>query len=963
MQRTTIPLLICAACFLNVVCPIGLSAAPTVNDISLRGLQIGGATTVIINGKDLLPNPVLVASFPIASQSVKPNAKPGQIELEVQVAAEAVPGIYHLRVATGKGISNPLVVGIDRLPQLPFMEAVETLPVALHGNLTGTKTLATRFKGKKGDRIVADVESQRLGAQLKPILRIKDHQGRQIAWSPTLPRIMGDARVELLLPADGEYTVEMHDLLFRGAAPGYFRLKVGELSFADLVLPLGIQAGTKASLTFASSNLPAATSTEMDATSVTYSTDLAAKVPSVPAYSGSQPRVIVSTHPEIVETAAGGMRQVLPAAPVAISGTLGQPKEEDQFAIPTKPGSRIRVEMVAQGVGSPLDAVLSVRNEAGNQLASNDDRPGNPDAGLELQVPENTNQLVVAVRDLLGRGGRDFVYRIEITDASAPDFTVTADVDRVNIPAEATQALRVQVKRTNYNGKIKLAFQGLPSHVQVSGDEIAEGAAVGLLTLSSAAGSPGGGLTSLIAQADEGTMPPVTSIVRTPESKTSERFPWLRNQLAVAVTEPALVRIAWSGPIESPMLLGEKLPVSVSLTRAEGQAGKVRLRLLTSQVMPRKKVKDKNKEVEVDDVERALRLDGDVTIAADVKQATANVIVPADLPAKPWSLVVAADVLAPDDTTVIASTTTTAVSKTPLVPFHVELAAANGLEAKAGLGDTGKLTGKLRRQNGFSKAVVLTLDGLPKEYAAPTATVAADKEDFEFSVSFAYGSKAAELKNVKLVAQYQPDPKNAELLVRAAPVDVGVIKVVPGEPPPPNPLLAVFEDDEKFVGYLSKGGGQVSLETQDKYSGAAAIKVTPDQRYNETVPNLNVKVRENPGPGEFRFLRFAWKKKGGAAICLQLNHDGAWGVGGSGKPGAKFRYHAGPGGECYGASLAIDDKLPGEFVVVTRDLFADFGEFTLTGLAFSPVDGEFALFDHLHLARTQADLDQLKPAK
>lgn len=350
-------------------------------------------------------------------------------------------------------------------------------------------------------------------------------------------------------------------------------------------------------------------------------------------------------------------------------------------------------------------------------------------------------------------------------------------------------------------------------------------------------------------------------------------------------------------------------------------------------------------------------------VAADAKQATASIIVPPDLPATEWGLVIAADILASDNKTVLATTTTTALTKKAVVPFSLELASGTDVEAKAGMGETGKLSGKIRRQPGFTKPLVLTLVGLPKEYTSPQATVPPEKDDFEFPVSFPYGNKPGELKDVKLVAQYQPDPKNAALLVRSSPVSLGVIKVVPGEPPPPSQKLAVFEDDEKLVSFLSKGGGQISLETQDKYSGVASVKVTPDQRYNEEVPSLNVKIRENPGPGEYRFLRFAWKKKGGAAICLQLNHDGAWGVGGSGKPGAKFRYHAGSGGECYGASVQVDEKLPDAFVVVTRDLFADFGEFTLTGLALSPVDGEFALFDHLYLARAQADLDPPKPEK
>ena len=53
--------------------------------------------------------------------------------------------------------------------------------------------------------------------------------------------------------------------------------------------------------------------------------------------------------------------------------------------------------------------------------------------------------------------------------------------------------------------------------------------------------------------------------------------------------------------------------------------------------------------------------------------------------------------------------------------------------------------------------------------------------------------------------------------------------------------------------------------------------------------------------------------------------------------------------------------MPAEFTVVTRDLFADFGEFTLTGLALSPVDGEFALFDHIYLGTPPEDFELVKP--
>jgi len=49
--------------------------------------------------------------------------------------------------------------------------------------------------------------------------------------------------------------------------------------------------------------------------------------------------------------------------------------------------------------------------------------------------------------------------------------------------------------------------------------------------------------------------------------------------------------------------------------------------------------------------------------------------------------------------------------------------------------------------------------------------------------------------------------------------------------------------------------------------------------------------------------------------------------------------------------------LPTEWTLVTRDLFADCGDFTLNGLGLVSIDGQYALFDRILLGRTQADFD------
>jgi hypothetical protein len=242
----------------------------------------------------------------------------------------------------------------------------------------------------------------------------------------------------------------------------------------------------------------------------------------------------------------------------------------------------------------------------------------------------------------------------------------------------------------------------------------------------------------------------------------------------------------------------------------------------------------------------------------------------------------------------------------------------------------------------------------------PFADVAADANEFELAVRLPHGLPAAPLKNVQLVAVSLASPGDLENAVRTNQVPV-TLNVVAGQRPPVEPPLKVFEDEEEFTTSLSQGGGQIRLEGGQKYSGAASVRVTPDQRFNPALSSLGVKIRKEPGPGEYRYMRFAWRKQGGNQICLQLNHDGQWGPT-AGGTGATFRYHAGPG-DCFGASLQVGRRVPNRMTVVTRDLYADFGEFTLTGLALSPIDGQFALFDHIYLGRTVDDLDSVKPEK
>jgi hypothetical protein len=947
-----------AAVVVTLTCwTASLAAAPRIANVSLRGLQSGAVSSIVVDGSELGPESQVWFSAPGVKHTIKPGATPQRLEIEFTVEPKVASGIYLLRIASPSGISDPVALAVDALPQVAFTPQVSGSNVAMTGALEGSGVLTATLAGKKGQRVVIEVESRRLGSKLDPVIHLYDARRVQLAWGQALASIAGDARLVATLPADGQYTIEIHDALYRGGSPGFFRMKVGEFQFADLVYPLAIQRNVNATVEFAGTNLPA----EARASGVWPSIDGRSQAfepapwpDSAPSLSGSRPALVITDHAEMVEPPAGPKLPELSAAPVAVSGRLINVGEQDRYRLPVTPGAKLRFDVRARRAGSPLDAVLSIQNEQGSELAADDDRPGTSDPGLDFTVPADVQAIVVAVRDLQGRGGPDFVYRVSATPIG-PDFSLSLADAAFQVPRDGSVLARVKIDRAGYNGPVKLSLPDLPTSVAVALDEIPAGATEAFVTLSAPGLSPAQAITKILGSS---TDPALTRAAKVPADTVNTHQPWLRDQVAVAVTTVSPFRLAWDlfSP-ETKMAVATALPVKFRVDRGEAK-GVVRLTLLTTQVTPRKKVKVNNVDQEVDDVDRMLRFQAAPTIAAEQSEIDAKILIPADLAQVTYDLAIQADLLAADGKNVVASVVSPARRLAATTPIALELVSQGPIEVRAGVGPTGKVSGKVQRTNGFSTSVHLTLVGLPKELPAPALDLSGDKTDFEIPIAFPYGSAAGELANVKLVATAQPDPKNDKLLVRSNEIPLA-LKVVPGEKPAPEKPLAVFEDQVEFLASLTQGGGQASLIADQKYSGLVSIKVTPDQKFNPTLPGLGVKIRERPAPGEFRFLRFAWKKQGGQAICLQLNHDGQWGPAAD-KPG-KFRYHAGPGGECFGASVAVDTNLPAEFVVVTRDLFADFGEFTLNGIALSTVDGEYALFDHIYLGTKPEDFDLVKP--
>jgi hypothetical protein len=163
--------------------------------------------------------------------------------------------------------------------------------------------------------------------------------------------------------------------------------------------------------------------------------------------------------------------------------------------------------------------------------------------------------------------------------------------------------------------------------------------------------------------------------------------------------------------------------------------------------------------------------------------------------------------------------------------------------------------------------------------------------------------------------------------------------------------VELFEDDAdgliRVLHHEHSYPGQAHEERTEVFSGQRSIRISPVQRQNPALAGWAFRIAERPGPGEFRYLRFAWKADGCAGIMFQLHDDQYFNV----------RYTAGQ--NRYGwATKFVADRPPTDWAVVTRDLFADFGPITIRGMSLTAFDGQ-AYFDHVYLGRTVVDLDRI----
>ncbi len=165
-------------------------------------------------------------------------------------------------------------------------------------------------------------------------------------------------------------------------------------------------------------------------------------------------------------------------APIAFNGIIDKNGDEDWFRFTAKKGQAFEVNVYAQSLRSPLDSVLNIYDKDGRSIAGNDDA-GSSDSYLRFNVP-NDGEYFVRVTDHLGRGGPNYVYRVEVANVAQ---TLEYSIPEVNrddsqgrqsmvVPRGNRFMTLMNIKRSNFGGEVIFDPKNLPAGVKVDVDNI-----------------------------------------------------------------------------------------------------------------------------------------------------------------------------------------------------------------------------------------------------------------------------------------------------------------------------------------------------------------------------------------------------------------------------------------------------------------------------------------------------------
>lgn len=402
-------------------------------------------------------------------------AKAGKITAKVLIARDTMPGLYEIRVATPRGIST---VGLFEVGNLPELMAVNnkrdqplavTLPCLVNGSIVSNgERNYFKFTAKKGQRYVFNMKAFRYNQIVQeyfnPDMRLYDANGKQLVENHGYYDL--DPLIDWTSLEDGDYLLEVRDLLGRGNPGDVYRLMMGSVSYDTALSPAAASINSHVKETVVGRNLEGNPTFTVD-------TPPNSGITMVNSPSGPQP-LYISPYPVF----RAESKSVAPVAlPAAMTGRLKAEGESETFAM--QGNGRFEFNVYATRLGAPSRVRVSVLNEKGSIIA-NVNGIGRNDgvrqvemdgrAACDLQAGKAYTLKIEAPKQKdvdpeSDTTGPAYVYCVEARPAAAILECVTRTSNVTIRPGLSTPVEVVLTRREGMTGDIAVTAQNLPPGV------------------------------------------------------------------------------------------------------------------------------------------------------------------------------------------------------------------------------------------------------------------------------------------------------------------------------------------------------------------------------------------------------------------------------------------------------------------------------------------------------------------
>ena len=467
-----------------------IAVSPHLASITPTGAQRGTEIEVSFNG-DRLQDAQEIICYEPGLQIVKLSLVTNKVvQAQVKLAPDCNLGERHLRVRTAGGVSELRTFFVGPFPVAnetePNNEPAKAQRISLNTTISGVinneDVDCFVVDVKQGQRLSAEVEGMRLGRGVFDArLTVLETNGTMLADVDDTWLGIQDPFISLLVPHDGSYVVQLRESTFGGNDNCYYRLHIGSFPRPASVYPLGAKADDEVAFTFYSAATGEFTNKIKIPGLITERFGVFSELDGLPAPSPNW--IHVSAFPNVREAAPNQDRKHATATelepPLALNGIISRKGEEDWFSFRAVKGIPLEVNVFARRLRTPLDSILEIYDAKGQGIASDDDS-GGTDSFLKFTPAESTNYFA-RIRDTLGDGGPDFVYRIEIVPAKAHLALKIPEVARsdtqsrqfVSVPRGNRFVTLIAAKRVNFGGELAFSAEGLPSGVTLLAERMA----------------------------------------------------------------------------------------------------------------------------------------------------------------------------------------------------------------------------------------------------------------------------------------------------------------------------------------------------------------------------------------------------------------------------------------------------------------------------------------------------------